>query len=197
MRRSTMVAVQKGAERLGFDPSMHAKRIVTHRGEGHGTREGYYEDTTATTDIGAMLMQRQVEAIEGLANVATTRCPELRKYQTPQDVPQRDPLWKLLHKNEGLQALKKAVERLGTTPENELSEADCGRLALLQREIRGVEWQLKRQVLFEKRKAVYDSHCEALKVMPLEAVQALRAVNTYEGVSLRVLCCSATAADWR
>ena len=29
---------------------------------------------------------------------------------------------------------------------------------VLQREIRNAEWQLKRQVLFEKRKAVYGSH---------------------------------------
>ena len=73
MRRSTMVAVQKGAERLGFDPSMHAKRIVNHRGEGHGTRESVYEDCTNTTDIGAFLMQRQVESIEGLTNLGNTR----------------------------------------------------------------------------------------------------------------------------
>ena len=109
MRRSTMVAVQKGAERLGFDPSMHAKRIVNHRGEGHGTREGFYEDCANTTDMGAFVMQRQVESIEGLQNVASTRCPELSKYRTPYDVPVRDPLWKLLHKDEGLQQLKKAA----------------------------------------------------------------------------------------
>uniref|UniRef100_A0A7S2DGE1 Uncharacterized protein n=1 Tax=Haptolina brevifila TaxID=156173 RepID=A0A7S2DGE1_9EUKA len=100
MRRSTMVAVQKGAERQGYDPSMHAKRIVNHRGEGHGTREGFYEDCSNTTDMGAFMMQRRVETIEGLSDIASTRCLELSKYRALTDVPARDPLWKLLHKKQ-------------------------------------------------------------------------------------------------
>ena len=34
-----MVGVQKGAERAGFDPAMHAKKVVNHRQSGHGCRE--------------------------------------------------------------------------------------------------------------------------------------------------------------
>lgn len=39
LRRGVMVGVQKGAERAGFDPAMHAKKVVNHRQSGHGCRE--------------------------------------------------------------------------------------------------------------------------------------------------------------
>ena len=35
VRRSAMVGVQKGAERAGYDPAMHAKKVSQHRGDGH------------------------------------------------------------------------------------------------------------------------------------------------------------------
>ena len=187
LRRSTMVLVQKGAERAGFDPAMHAKRIVNHRSKGHGTREGVYEDCTNTTDIGAFLMQRQVEPLEGLSDLAATRCLELRKYRTPSDVPSRDPLWTLLRKNEGLVALKAAAKRLRAAVKAGGQPADSDRLHIVEREMASAEASLTRKVLLEKRKAVYDSHCEALKTMPLEELQALHAVNSYDGVTRRHL----------
>ena len=184
IRRSTMSLVQKGAERLGFDPSMHAKRMVNHRSVGHGTREGVYEDCTNTTDMGAFLMQRRVESIEGLADLAATRCSELRKYRKPDDVRSRDPLWKLLHKNEGLLTLRAAAKRLSAAVQDEGEVADDGCLRIIQREIQSTEAYLKRKVLLEKQKAVYDSHCEALKTMPLDELQAMRTVNSYDGITL-------------
>ena len=33
-RRMAMVTVQRGAERAGFDPAMHAKKMSTHQGDG-------------------------------------------------------------------------------------------------------------------------------------------------------------------
>ena len=178
MRRSTMVLVQKGAERLGFDPSMHAKRIVNHRGEGHGTREGFYEDCSNTTDMGAFIMQREVESIEGLNDVASTRCPALAKFKVPTDVPKNDPLWKLLTKNESLQLLRKAQNELCRALMHDPSEKIRADLAIVRREIRSAEHYLKAKVLYEKQKAVYESHCEALKVMPIDQVLALRATPT-------------------
>jgi hypothetical protein len=86
MRRNSMVGVQKGAERAGHDPSMHAKRVSQHRGTGHHCREVVYEDTTATSDIGAFLMSRSPQRIESLKSLAMTRVPELAKYRTPADV---------------------------------------------------------------------------------------------------------------
>jgi hypothetical protein len=55
LRRGVMVGVQKGAERAGFDPAMHAKKVVNHRQSGHGCCEAVYEDTLATTDAMAFL----------------------------------------------------------------------------------------------------------------------------------------------
>ena len=46
LRRGVMVGVRKGAERAGFDPAMHAKKVVNHRQSGHGCREVVYEDTS-------------------------------------------------------------------------------------------------------------------------------------------------------
>ena len=74
-----------------------------------------------------------------------------------------------------MQQLRKAAKRL--------SEAGGSQLELVQREIRSAEDHLKRQVLYEKQKAVYESHCEALKVMPISELEALREVNSYEGVT--------------
>ena len=56
VRRNAMVNVQKGAEHAGFDAAMHAKKVSQHRGDGQACREKVYEDSTATTDIGAFLM---------------------------------------------------------------------------------------------------------------------------------------------
>ena len=86
MRRNAMVGVQKGAERAGHDPSMHAKRVSQHRGTSHRCREVVYEDSTATSDIGAFLMGRTPQRIESLKSLAMTRVPELAKYRTPADV---------------------------------------------------------------------------------------------------------------
>ena len=92
VRRNSMVGVQKGAERAGFDPAMHAKKTSQHRGDGHSCREKVYEDSTASTDICAFLMGRTPQVIESLSSLAMTRVPELAAYRIIKDVAADDPL---------------------------------------------------------------------------------------------------------
>ena len=146
-----MVAAQKGAERQGFDPSMHAKRLVNHRSDGHSCREGVYEDCTATTDMGAFLMNRPAEQIEALDNLSTTRCPELAKYRTPNDVSQKDPLWGTVVKsNEELKALRSAAAKLTKMlAKGGADEGFASKLQTVEREEQRMEAALRRQVLWD------------------------------------------------
>ena len=91
-----MVGVRKGAERAGFDPAMHAKKVVNHRQSGHGCREVVYEDTMATTDGMAFLCGRVPQPIESLKNLSNMRVPDVAKFRIYADVPKKDPLQKLL-----------------------------------------------------------------------------------------------------
>ena len=110
LRRGTMTAMQKGAERAGFDPAMHAKKVVNHRQQGHSCREQVYEDTTATTDVMAFLCGRVPEPIESLNNLSNLCVIEVSNYRTYGDVPKKDPVQKLLKQSTELKALRRAVE---------------------------------------------------------------------------------------
>jgi len=194
MRRSTMVAVQKNAEKQGFDPAMHAKHVVSHRSPGHQCREGTYEDATKTTDIGAFLMRRPVEEIEGLKNLSATRCPELAKYKKPSDVPKKDPTWKLLRTDDELRAYRRAAKKLegliegagkeGTTTTGDEVASVQAKLNMVEKEVCSLEKHLHERVLLAKKMEVYEQHQEALKTMPMEELQSLQEVNSFEGVSL-------------
>jgi hypothetical protein len=112
MRRNAMVAVQKGAERMGFSPDMHAKRLVNHRGGGHKCREVVYEDCSSTTDMGAFMMGRNAEAIEALDSMSTTRVPEVAKLRSARDVGADDPLRiKVVNEDEHRRAIYDALGR--------------------------------------------------------------------------------------
>ena len=120
LRRGTMVGLQKGAERAGFDPAMHAKKVVNHRQEGHSCREQVYEDTTATTDVMAFLCGRVPEPIESLKSLSNLCVIEVSKYRWYADVPKKDPVQKLLTHSDELKALRRAIE----THEHRLSELE-------------------------------------------------------------------------
>ena len=184
MRRGTMSAVQKGAERLGFDPSMHAKRIVNHRSKGHNCRESVYEDCSATTDMGAFLMNRTPEAIEGLDSLSMTRAPELAKFRRPTDVPAKDPLWKIVEKDEMLQKYDQAVEHLDALYKSKPTEETYLKMLKIQKEAKSLRTHLSEKVLWQKQMDVYDKNLESLQTIPLEEWKMRLEVNTYEGVTL-------------
>ena len=126
VRRNSMVGVQKGAERAGFDSAMHAKKTSQHRGDGHACREKVYEDSTASTDIGAFLMGRTPQVIESLKSLAMTRVPELALFRKFSDVAVDDEIRvALLDTDQQRLAVKGALE--------------------------AYEWRRQRQVLRQRR----------------------------------------------
>ena len=206
LRRSTMVGVQKGAERAGFDPAMHAKRVVNHRQSGHGCREGVYEDTLATTDAMAFLCGRLPQPIESLKSLSNLRVPELAKYVSYSDVPKRDPMQKLLTGSAELKQLHAAIlthEQLISELEESLEEKCAARASkahkkVVEAKLEGAQKALemlcaeearmgrylRERVLYEKQMQVYKDGIAKLETMPLEEVRQRLDVNSFEGVTL-------------
>jgi hypothetical protein len=202
LRRGVMVGVQKGAERAGFDPAMHAKKVVNHRQSGHGCREAVYEDTLATTDVMAFLCGRVPQPIESLKNLSNLRVPELAKFRSYADVPKKDPVQKLLSGSPELKQLHAAITKqevvveelvkfkLEQKPKKEQKaiqdrlEAVQKALAILVAEEARVGRYLRELVLYEKQMQVYKAGVAALESMPLHEMRMRLEVNSYEGVTL-------------
>ena len=188
MRRAVMNEVRRGAEKLGLDSAMNAKRMVNHRSDGHKAREGTYEDSTSSTDMMAFLMGREPQKLESLKSLSSLRVPEVSKYVKPSDVPKRDPVWKRVTQNEELKQFERAVDRhellVQLEPSNEQVKE---RLAVLVSEHNSLHTHLSRMVLKAKQEEVYKKGVLALETMPLEEVQVLHEVNSFEGVSVAML----------
>ena len=209
LRRGVMVGVQKGAERQGFDPAMHAKKVVNHRQSGHGCRESVYEDTLATTDAMAFLCGRVPQPIESLKNLSNLRVPEVAKFVSYADVPKRDSVQKLLTGSPELKQLRAAIAKhevvvdelqksifeldkklLPSEKEEARLEAVHKALTSLIAEEARMGRYLRERVLFEKQMQVYNAGVAALESMPLNELHSRLEVNSYEGVTLEsVLLC--------
>ena len=212
LRRGVMVGVQKGAERGGFDPAMHAKKVVNHRQSGHGCREAVYEDTLATTDAMAFLCGRVPQPIESLKNLSNLRVPEVAKFRSYADVPKKDPVQKLLSGSPELKQLHAAITKqevvveeleklikLEKKPKKEqkaiqdrleavqkalaILVAEEARMGRYLRELVLYEKQME-LVLYEKQMQVYKAGVAALESMPLHEMHMRLEVNSYEGVTL-------------
>ena len=185
LRRGVMVGVQKGAERMGMDSTMHAKQRVNHRQPGHKAREKFYEDTQATDDaLGAFLCGRMPQAIESLKGLSSQVVPEWTKYRTYGDVAKNDSVQKLLTGNEELKAYRRAMAKQEAALKAEPENAHAVRAAaILKTEATSLEGHLKRRVLYEKQMAVFHAGVAELETMPLEQVRERHEVNSYEGVT--------------
>ena len=91
-RRNGIVGIAKGCDDQGRDQT-NTKKAANHHGKS-GTQiiDAFYDDATSSSDNGALLMGRQMERMESLRTLATTRLPELAKYRTFTDVPKEDPV---------------------------------------------------------------------------------------------------------
>ena len=188
LRRATMVGIQKGAERLGFDGAMHAKKRTNHRQPGHAAREKFYEDTEATNDAMAFMCGRMPERIESLKSLSNQVVPELAKYRRYEDVPKKDEAQAILTQSELLASLRKAKQKhaavLRKAPSNCTS---ANAFNVLCAEEERLTSRLKRQVLYEKQQQVHRDGVEQLAAMPLDEVARRHEVNSYEGVTLSKL----------
>jgi len=160
MRRHTMVGIQKGAEKAGMDPAMHAKKASQHRGDGHSCREKVYEDSTATTDILAFLMGREPQRIENLRSLAMTRVKELTKFRKFSDVAKDDPIRvELLDQNEQRLKVEKALEEyekiLKKAKDKSQIKKSRVKITELGSELGIITRRLQALVLEQKRQKVY------------------------------------------
>ena len=192
VRRNSMVGVQKGAERAGFDPAMHAKKTSQHRGDGHSCREKVYEDSTASTDICAFLMGRTPQVIESLSSLAMTRVPELAAYRTVKDVAADDPLRvNLIEKNVQRLAVRKGLDLYEAAAAKAKSAAQRSqarvKAAELTDELDVVTRRLERRMLEQKRQQVYADGQRALADMPLEEFKARSQVEDWGKLGLEGL----------
>ena len=199
VRRNSMVGVQKGAERAGFDPAMHAKKMSQHRGDGHACREKVYEDSTASTDICAFLMGRTPKVIESLKSLAMTRVPELANYRTFKDVAVDDPLRvELLDNDKQRVSVKKALEAYEKAVASAKSAAQRSKarvkVAALTHELGTITRRLEKLVLEQKRQKVYADGQRALADMPQEEFKVRSEIQDWSKLDLEELLLKLAAA---
>ena len=197
VRRNAMVNVQKGAEHAGFDAAMHAKKVSQHRGDGQACREKVYEDSTATTDIGAFLMGRTPQRIEKLRSLAMTRVPDLAIVRKPSDVDKADAIRVLIvDSNEQRLAVQKALDAYAKVVKDTKSAAQRsqarGKVQMLTHELGVIVRRLEARMLEEKRQQVYADGQRALADMPIEEFKARKEVRdlsslTREGLLTKYL----------
>ena len=183
-----MVNVQKGAEHAGFDAAMHAKKVSQHRGDGQACREKVYEDSTATTDIGAFLMGRTPQRIEKLRSVAMTRIHELAKFGKPSDVAEEDEIRVRVVAQDkqrasiesALAAYKKVVTGARSKPQRAQAQL---KVPALTTEQKIITRRLEARMLEEKRQQVYADGQRALADMPKEEFKARKEVRDLSGMT--------------
>ena len=183
-----MVNAQKGAEHAGFDAAMHAKKVSQHRGDGQACREKVYEDSTATTDIGAFLMGRTPQRIEKLRSLAMTRVPELAMVRKMSDVAKTDPLRvRIVDQNEQRLAVEKAVSAFVAVAKESKSAPERlkaqEKVKALSHELSLIVRHLEARMLEERRQQIYADGQRALAAMPVEEFKARKQVRDLSSVT--------------
>jgi hypothetical protein len=94
-RRNGVVGTSKALEERGMSQVL-AKKLMQHRargGAGAGsTIESNYDDSTATSDMGALLMGRAMMPLASRRGLLATRCPELAEVRVFSDIARDDPV---------------------------------------------------------------------------------------------------------
>lgn len=173
---------------------MLAKKLMQHKAKsGVATIEVCYDDSTSTSDMGALLCGRAMMEKQARHGLLQTRSLELIKYRTFSDVAKDDPLrLELFDNNAERCALRQEVAALkeglaaGDVPEAEAASAD-EELAVAQRSLLALERRLRHQTLDQKRQAVFEADRERLGSVPLPTLRERRAVVSYEALSVRGL----------
>ena len=91
-RRNGVVGTSKALDKLGSS-QMLAKKLMQHKARsGISTIEVCYNDSTSTTDMGALLCGRQMMERQSLLGLLQTRCPELANVRKYSDIAKDDPV---------------------------------------------------------------------------------------------------------
>ena len=192
-RRNGVVGTSKELDKRGMT-QMLAKKLMQHKAKsGVATIEVCYDDSTSTSDMGALLCGRAMMEKQARHGLLQTRSLELIKYRTFSDVAKDDPLrLELFDNNAERCALRQEVAALkeglaaGDVPEAEAASAD-EELAVAQRSLLALERRLRHQTLDQKRQAVFEADRERLGSVPLPTLRERRAVVSYEALSVRGL----------
>ena len=87
------VALSQGLDRAGWG-QMLVKKLMQHRtSQGTTCFEAQYDDSPHAVDLGALMMGRTPEQMEGLKTLLTTALPELAQVRVFSDVATDDPIY--------------------------------------------------------------------------------------------------------
>ena len=117
VRRNGIVGLREGCERAGRDLNNVKKAVNHHGASGTQVIDVFYDDSTASLDLGALLMQREMQSMESLKCLAVARLPELAQVRVFEDVALGDDVRVLVYEKDPqrlqlLELVGKARERL-------------------------------------------------------------------------------------
>lgn len=190
-RRNGVVGTSKALDARGQSQYL-AKKLMQHKAKsGISTIEVCYDDSTDTSDMGALLCGRAMMEKTALQGLLNTRCPELARVRTYSDIAKDDPVrdrvvkqnpeW--LSRREEVAALKEVIA-LGELDDDEAAEVkvelkEAARLLLnLEKRLHTVALDQKRQELFAEARA-------SLANVPLVTMRERRRVVSYVEMSVR------------
>ena len=182
-RRNGVVGTSKALDERGMT-QMLAKKLMQHKARsGIATIEVCYDDSTDTSDMGALLAGRAMMERKANKGLLATRCPELAGLRVFSDIAKDDPVrMRVFDSSAERISLREEVEDLSEALasgelEEEVAEATRAELSQRERELRNLEGRLRGHVLKEKRQAVFDDGLAKLATVPLETLRERRRVS--------------------
>ena len=190
-RRNGVVGTSKALDARG-QSQMLAKKLMQHKAKsGISTIEVCYDDSTDTSDMGALLCGRAMMEKTALQGLLNTRCPELARVRTYSDIAMDDPVRD--------RVVKKNPERLGRLQEVAslreviaLGELDDDEVAEVKVELKeavrllyNLDKRLQTVALDQKRQELFAEARASLANVPLATMHERRRVVSYVEMSVR------------
>ena len=185
-RRNGVVGTSKALDQRGLS-QMLAKKLMQHKAKsGISTIEVCYDDSTSTSDMGALLCERVMMDKLALHGLLNTRCPELAKVRTFSDIAKDDPVRERVF---GLNteranrceevAMLREVLALGELDDCETAEVEK-ELNEAVRLLHNLEARLRSAALDQKRQELFAEARASLADVPLATLRERRRVASYE-----------------
>ena len=190
-RRNGVVGTSKALDARGHS-QMLAKKLMQHKAKsGISTIEVCYDDSTDTSDMGALLCGRAMMEKTALHGLLNTRCPELAKVRTFCDIAKDDlvrdrvfkqnPEW--LSRRQEVAALKEVVA-LGELDDHEAAEVKV-ELKEAARLLHNLDKRLQTVALDQKRQQLFAEARASLANVPLATMRERRRVVSYVEMSVQ------------
>ena len=190
-RRNGVVGTSKALDARGHS-QMLAKKLMQHKAKsGISTIEVCYDDSTDTSDMGALLCGRAMMEKTALHGLLNTRCPELAKVRRFSDIAKDDsvrdrvfkqnPEW--LSRRQEVAALKEVVA-LGELADDEAAEVKV-ELKEAARLLYNLKKRLQTVALGQKRQELFAEARASLANVPLATMRERRRVVSYVEMSVQ------------